>query len=73
MDRIGKWLDEDDYLFTKSMHAYIESRIIWDLKRLPMSVFRMKKNRYENPKYRYSVSALVVSLAIFNQLLISNL
>lgn len=57
MDRIGKWLDEDEYLFTKSMHAYIESRIIWDLKRLPISVFRLKKNRYENRDYRYSVSA----------------
>lgn len=64
MDRIGKWLDEDEYLFTKSMHAYIESRIIWDLKRLPISVFRMKKNRYENREYRYSVSASVVLLAI---------
>jgi len=65
MDRIGKWLDEDEYLFTKSMHAYIESRIIWDLKRLPLSVFRMKKNRYENPVYRYSVSVLVISFVIF--------
>lgn len=64
MDRIGKWLDEDEYLFTKSMHAYIESRIIWDLKRLPISVFRMKKNRYENREFRYSVSASVVLLAI---------
>lgn len=65
MDRIGKWLDEDEYLFTKSMHAYIESRIIWDLKRLPLSVFRMKKNRYENPVYRYSVRVLVVSFVNF--------
>lgn len=65
MDRIGKWLDEDEYLFTKSMHAYIESRIIWDLKRLPLSVFRMKKNRYENPVYRYSVSVLMMSFVNF--------
>jgi len=65
MENIGKWLDEDEYLFTKSMHAYIESRIIWDLKRLPMSVFRMKKNRYENREYRYSVSASVVLFTIF--------
>lgn len=55
MDRIGNWLEED-YLFTKSMHAYIESRVIWDLKRLPKSVFRVKKNDFEMPKYRYSVS-----------------
>lgn len=58
MDRNGKWLDEDDYLFTKSMHAFIESRIIWDLKRLPKSVFRVKKKRHENPEYRYSVSVV---------------
>lgn len=55
MNRIGKWMDEDEYLFTKSMHAYIESRIIWDLKRLPKSVFRVKKKCYENPEYRVSV------------------
>jgi len=65
MDRIGKWLDEDEYLFTKSMHAYIESRIIWDLKRLPISVFRMKHNRYENREYRYSVSVTIVSFFDF--------
>lgn len=58
MNRIGKWMDEDEYLFTKSMHAYIESRIIWDLKRLPKSVFRVKKKCYENAEYRVSVSYL---------------
>lgn len=54
MNKIVKWMDEDEYLFTKSMHAYIESRVIWDLKRLPKSVFLVKKKRYENPDYRYS-------------------
>lgn len=56
-----KWFDDDEYLFTKSMHAYIESHIVWDLKKLPKSVFRVKKNRYDNPKYRYSVSVLLVT------------
>lgn len=58
MNRIRQWFDEDEYLFTKSMHAYIESRIIWDLKRLPKSVFRVKKKRFENLPYRYSVSVI---------------
>lgn len=62
------WADEDEYLFTKSMHAYIESRIIWDLKRLPKSVFRIKKNRYENLNYRFSVSALFVILNFLNNI-----
>lgn len=65
MNTIGKWLDEDEYLYTKSMHAYIESRIIWDLKRLPKSVFRAKKNRYEKPEYLYSVSVVLVSFIFF--------
>lgn len=56
MNRVEKWSDEDEYLFTKSMHAYIESRIVWDLKRIPKSVFRVKKKRNENLEYRYSVS-----------------
>lgn len=58
MNTIGKWLNEDEYLYTKSMHAYIESRIIWDLKRLPKSVFRPKKNLYEKPEYLYNVSVV---------------
>lgn len=60
MNKIENWADEDEYLFTKSMHAYIESRIIWDLKRLPKSVFRTKKNCYDHLNYRFSVSVLLV-------------
>lgn len=59
MNGIEKWMDEDEYLFTKSMHAYIESRVIWDLKRLPKSMFHVKKNRFENPRYRYGVSVII--------------
>jgi len=59
MNGVEKWLDDDEYLFTKPMHAYVESRIIWDLKRLPKSVFRVKKKRLEDPEYRYSVSVLI--------------
>lgn len=67
MNKTEKWADEDEYLFTKSMHAYVESRIIWDLKRLPKSVFRVKKNRYENLNYhRYSVSVLFAILNFLN-------
>lgn len=66
MNRIGKWMDEDEYLFTKSMHAYIESRIIWDLKRLPKSVFRVKKKRYENPEYRVSVLFIQHKISFFS-------
>lgn len=58
MNNIDKWLDEDEYLFTKSMHAFIESRIIWDLKRLPKSVFWSKKKHFENPEFRYCVNVL---------------
>lgn len=59
MNGIEKWMDEDEYLFTKSMHAYIESRIIWDLKRLPKSVYLVKKKRYEKPEYCYGVSVVI--------------
>lgn len=62
MDKIGKWMDEDEYLFTKSMHAFIESRIIWDLKRIPKSVFRVKKKR---PEYRHNVSVVCYILNLF--------
>lgn len=70
MNTIGKWMDEDEYLYTKSMHAYIESRIIWDLKRLPKSVFQAKKKRYEKSEYRYRVSVLSMLFCLFKIVLL---
>lgn len=64
MDKVEKWLDEDEYLFTKSMHAFIESRIFWDLKRIPPSVFRTKKKYNGNPEYCFSVSVLFMLYVI---------